>query len=197
MKKGIFITFYGINNIGKSTQARRLVERLKRLGYDAVFVKYPIYDLPPTGPKLNQILREHKGETIPENQLQTLFFENRLEFEPQLKKMLAEGKIVVAEDYTGTGIAWGKAKGLDQAWIEKINKNLLREDLPILLRGKRHVSAREENHIHEQDDELVEKVNAILLQLAKKFDWKVLEIHGSIEEVEEEIWEVVEKFIKS
>lgn len=58
MLKGKFITFYGVNNIGKSTHARMLSEKLKKEGYDPVYVKFPIYDLEPSGPLLNKIIRK-------------------------------------------------------------------------------------------------------------------------------------------
>ena len=133
MKKGAFITLYGINNIGKSTHAKMLVERLVQEGYDAVYLKYPIYDLEPTGPRINAILRSEGNQEISEKDLQMLFKENRRDFEPQLREMISMGKIVVAEDYTQTGIAWGTAKGLEEIWMEDLNLGLLEEDFAILL----------------------------------------------------------------
>ena len=123
--KGKFITFYGINNIGKSTHAELLTERLKAEGHDAIFVKFPVYDLNPTGPYLNQFLREGKQE-ISEEELQMWFTLNRFQAQPRLKKWLDEGKIIVAEDYTGTGLAWGSLKGADLTWLTEMNKYLIK-----------------------------------------------------------------------
>lgn len=197
MAQGKFITIYGVNNIGKSTHSKRLVEHLKQKGYDAVYLKYPIYDLAPTGPELNRILRQSDHQEISEKELQTIFKQNRQDFEPQLKKMLEEGKIVIAEDYSGTGIAWGRAKGLDKSWIEDLNKNLLKEDLAILLTGKRSMYAREAKHLHEQDDELVQKVSEILNEMAKSQNWQIIEIQPKIEDTAENIWITLEKFLKN
>lgn len=55
MAKGKLITLYGVNNIGKSTHASKLVEHLKQAGNVAVNLKYHIYDLEPTEPKLSAI----------------------------------------------------------------------------------------------------------------------------------------------
>lgn len=192
MQKGFFITIYGVNNIGKSTQAKLLVERLCALGLDAVLLKYPIYDLEPTGPKINKILRSDQAQKISEEELQSLFMENRRDFEPELRRMLAKGKIVVAEDYTGTGIGWGTAKGADMNWLIELNKNLVQEDLAILLVGKRNVQAREQKHLHEKDDELVKKVGKILLNLGEKFGWvKVEVLTDNVPGTTDKIWEVV------
>ena len=37
MTKGRFIAIYGVNNIGKTTHAKLIVERLKKEGHDAVY----------------------------------------------------------------------------------------------------------------------------------------------------------------
>ena len=113
MKEGFFIVLYGINNLGKSTQAQALVESLNKAGLPAKYLKYPIYDLKPTGPKINEILRNTDKQPISEEEFQALYTKNRFDFQPQLCKMLAEGVTVIAEDYIGTGLAWGWSKGVD------------------------------------------------------------------------------------
>lgn len=196
MKKGLLITIYGVNNIGKSTHAKLLVGRLKKEGYDAIYLKYPIYDLEPTGPRINAILRSESPQSVSEEELQTLFMRNRRDFEPRLRTMLDEGKIVVAEDYTGTGIAWGTAKGADQAWLEKLNDKLLKEDFAILLVGRRDLRVREKTHIHETNDELVERVGKILRELAQKNNWSVIELREKIGDTAEKIWREVKKILQ-
>ena len=42
---GKFIVIYGVNNLGKTTQANMLVQKLKASGLKAEYLKYPIYDL--------------------------------------------------------------------------------------------------------------------------------------------------------
>jgi len=193
--KGKFITFYGINNIGKSTHAQRLTERLQKEGHDAVFVKFPVYDLEPTGPYLNDFLRKGKQE-IPEEELQMWFTLNRFQFQPQLKKWLTEGKIVVAEDYTGTGLAWGSLKGANLDWLIEINKHLIEEDLGILLEGQRAINAREDGHIHETDDDLVEKCKDVLQDLAAKYGWQKVELCEKKEDTAEKVWDVAKRFLQ-
>lgn len=191
--KGKLITIYGINNVGKSTQSRLLVEKLEKAGHKVKYLKYPIYDLEPTGPFLNGVLRGEGAQKISEDELQLWFILNRYQFEPELKKFLEEGYVVVAEDYVGTGIAWGTAKGLEQEWLEEANKFLLKEDLAILIDGERDLKVIEAKHIHEQNSELVEKCAAVLKAMAGKFGWKVVERKEGKEETSGEIWKVVEK----
>ena len=195
MVKGLFIAIYGVNNIGKSTHCRILADRLKRTGYEVVSLKYPIYDLEPTGTELNRILRQ-KEQNISEEELQTLFTQNRKDFEPQLRKYLEEGKIVIAEDYTGTGIAWGMTKGLSLEFMEKLNSGLLREDFSILMTGHRDARATEKHHIHEQNAALLSSVSKIFVQLAGRYGWKVIEIQQSIPDTADLIWKYVTKSLK-
>lgn len=187
----MFITFYGINNIGKSTQAHRLVERLKREGYDAVYVKYPVYEVEPSGVYLNQVLRHGTAPDMSSEELQTWFTVNRFQVESTLKEWLSAGRVVVAEDYTGTGIAWGTVKGADTEWLESLNQHLIKEDLAILFDGERYLSAIEDGHIHESNDELMRRSRQVHLDLGQKYGWQLLAVEGSIEAMEEKVWNLV------
>lgn len=191
--KGTFITIYGINNIGKTTHAKRLVARLKKLGKPAVYIKYPIYSQKPTGPFLNKILRLSHRQKMKEEELQLWFVLNRYQFQPKLQKMLANGKIVVAEDYIGTGIAWGAAKGAELKELENMNKFLVQENMAILLDGKRTLNAREKKHLHEQNDPLVENCRKVYRKLAKKYEWKVVQVAPDRDVTAARIWKLVTK----
>lgn len=188
----MLITLYGINNIGKTTHAHRLVERLKKAGYEVEYVKFPVYELEPTGVFLNSVLRSGEGQKISEEELQMWFTLNRYQFEPKLKRWLAEGKIVVAEDYIGTGIAWGTVKGADTEWLETLNRHLLKEDLALLLDGERAVSAMEEGHLHEANDAFMARSRAVHLDLGARYGWKKVLVQSTKEATEELIWETVE-----
>lgn len=187
----MFIALYGINNIGKTTQAKRIVEKLKSEGKDAIYMKYPVYNIEPTGSFINEILRSGKKQKISEEELQMWFVLNRYQFEPKLKKMLSEGKIVIAEDYIGTGLAWGLVKGANLDWLIKINKYLKKEDLAILMDGPRKISAKEEKHIHEEKDELVDKCRKVYLDLAKRFSWNIVKVSKNWDITTKRIWEIV------
>lgn len=195
-KKGTFIAIYGINNIGKSTQSKLLVENLEKAGHKVKYLKYPIYDLAPTGPFLNSVLRGAEGQRISEDELQLWFILNRYQFEPELKKYLAEGYVVVAEDYVGTGIAWGTAKGLEQNWLEEANKFLLKEDLAILMEGERVMTSVEEVHVHEQNEALLEKCERIFSKLAGDYGWRRVQRKKEKTETAAAIWMEVETFLR-
>ncbi|MBP9717777.1 hypothetical protein KBD59_00565 [Candidatus Gracilibacteria bacterium] len=192
----MLITLYGINNIGKTTHAQRLVKRLKKNGVDAVYIKYPVYDIKPTGPLINKILRSSKKQQLSEYELQLLFVLNRYQFQPTLEKLLKKGTVVIAEDYCGTGIAWGHAKGAKLKELQLMNTFLVQEDLAILMQGKRHTSAKETKHLHEQNDQLVAKVGATLKKLARLYKWKTVEVADDPEVTHERLYNVIKMAIK-
>lgn len=188
---GKFITIYGINNIGKTTQSKRLVKRLKNLGKKAIYIKYPIYSRKPTGPFINRILRSAGRQKISEEELQLWFVLNRYQFQPKLLQLLKKGVTIIAEDYIGTGIAWGVAKGADQAELENMNKFLVQPDLAILMDGKRVLIAREKKHIHERDDILAAKCQKIYRRLAEKFGWKIIEVNSDWDITAARLWNAI------
>lgn len=189
----MFIAIYGINNIGKSTQTKMLVEYLELEGKKTKLIKYPLYDLPPTGPQINYFLRDPKAPKISPEELQRLYVFNRLDAEPHIRKALSEGYTIVAEDYTGTGIAWGMVHGVNKSLLESMNKDLLREDLAILLDGVSQNRSRETQHLNEGNDELLKKSREIHLQLAKEYGWHIVNANRDKQAVFEDIKAIVEQ----
>lgn len=193
--RGKLIVFYGINNLGKSTQAKILLEKLKNLGLQAEYFKYPIYDLEPFGPIINAYLREGNHYNLSAREAQLIYVLNRVQYQEELIKKLENGIYVIAEDYVGTGIAWGLGAGIDISFLEKINEPLIKEDLAILFDGERFKEAIEKQHKHEQNEEFSQKVRQIHLDLGEKYNWKKINANLSIEEISEIIFEHSKKII--
>jgi len=194
IKKGKLIVFYGTNNLGKSTQAKILIEKLKEKNIEAEYLKYPIYDLEPSGPILNNYLRNGNPYNLSAREAQIIYCLNRTQYQKTLEEKLNKGINIIAEDYTGTGIAWGVGAGVDQKFLEEINSHLLKEDIALLFDGERFKEAMEKNHKHEQDDEFSKKVRQIHLGLGKKYNWEKINANLSIEEISNIVFE---KIIKS
>ena len=192
----MFVVLYGINNLGKTTQAKLLVERLRKEGHKAEYIKYPIYDLEPTGPRLNVYLREGNPENLTPKQAQLLYIENRTAYEPTLKAKLDAGIHIVAEDYTGTGIAWGIGAGVDEAFLKEKNAHLLKEYLAFLFEGKRFTDATEAGHTHETNETLLEKVRIAHTKLGAELGWQTINANRPMEEINAEIWTHVQQYLK-
>lgn len=193
MNKGKFIVVYGMNNLGKTTMVKSLIDFLKSKGNDAVYLKYPIYDLEPNGPRINRYLREGNPENLNPVTVQKIYSDNRRDFEPELIKMIDDGKLIVAEDYLGTGIAWGMIGGATVEEIEKINEGLLEADLSILLDGERFLAGIESGHIHESASELWPKGRQIHLDLAKRYGWKIVNANQNREKVLDDVIKILKE----
>jgi len=187
MERGKMIAIYGINGIGKTTQAELLVEYLKSRGKNAVRLKYPVYDLKPEGPFIHQYLRNpefRRRNELSVEALQKKYADNRERYEPELIKRLDAGEWIVAEDYTGTGIAWGLTRGADLEYLEEINGGLFKEDLSILMHGNRFLTAIEAEHKNETDIEAMRICKNFHFLLARRFGWKIVVANREIEAVQ-------------
>lgn len=194
---GKLITIYGINNTGKSTQIKLLEDHLIEDGVKVHRIKYPLYDLKPTGPRINAYLRAGNPEKLTPEQFQLLNVENRMAFQSVLIGYLENGITVLAEDYTGTGIAWGVGAGVSKHFLIWKNRQLRKEDLAILLDGKRFSEAIEEGHTHESNNELTEKVRLVHLELAEQFGWKIISANQPQEAIHQQIYMLVKDILKS
>lgn len=208
---GQFIVIYGANNLGKSVQTRLLANRLLEGNHDTLVVKYPVYNLKPTGPKINKILRDpkHKDRNIKEFDLQKMYRQNRFDFQPVIENLLSSGIYVIAEDYLGTGIAWGVTNAItkenahenDKLKLIKefaaLEKGLIIPDISILLDGNRFKNGIEKHHRNEDRKDYVWDLNRKIYQiLAKKFRWKTVEANQSVNKVHKDIWGIVVKAIR-
>lgn len=191
IKRGVFIAILGINNLGKTTQAEMLVQRLAENGYKARYQKYAIYDLEPTGPILNGYLREGNPYNLSPETFQTLQAMNKLHFQPTLLKNLVAGVSIISEDYFPTSIAWGVGAGVSKEYLIRLNRDLITPDCTIVMDGERFVSGIEKSHKHESNDTLTNRVREVHLELAKENNWPVVKANGTPKEVEERIWQKV------
>lgn len=160
-------------------------------GRNAKYLKYPIYVLPPSGPLLNNYLRGGNTYGLTAKEAQIIYAMNRTRFDSELQNELGQGVDYVAEDYWGTGVAWGMGAGVDKEFLLDLNRKFLREDLALLFVGKRFESGMEEDHLHEADAELTDKVERAHNELGKELGWKVVDANQSIEKVSVKVWKLV------
>lgn len=195
-QKGNLIVLYGANNLGKTTQAKMLVENIiVKMSKESEYLKYAIYDLAPSGPLINDYLKSGNKYQFTAREFQILQVLNRTQHEPVIKEKINKGTWIVAEDYIGTGIAWGMATGLNKKLLYDLNSHLLKENLGILFEGEPFPEDLDKNNVHETDLALLAKVSESFKEIARDFNWHTINANRSIEEVQEEILQIIKSKI--
>jgi len=100
---GLLIAIEGMDGSGKTTQAQRLVDELKKKKVKAIYTKEPTDE--PTGKLIRQIL---SGEIkVPPLSLQYLFCADRGVHQLELEKLLSKGYVIVTDRYFWSAVAYG------------------------------------------------------------------------------------------
>lgn len=133
-KKGLFITFEGIDGCGKTTQLENVKKLLEDNGIECVTTREP--GALKLGSQIREILLHYDGK-VADNCEMFLFLADRSQHvETFIKPMLEEGKIVLCDRHTDSTIAYqGYGRGGDVERLTELNKiatNGLIPDLTLL-----------------------------------------------------------------
>ncbi|MFZ2054819.1 MAG: dTMP kinase [Candidatus Aminicenantales bacterium] len=131
LRKGVLIVFEGIDGSGKSTQARRLLRRLRALGYEAVSYREPTRGK--WGRMIKRMARE-AGSLTPEEELDLFVKDRKENVRKNLGPALAGKKVVILDRYYFSTIAYQGAKGIPPARIRRLNERFaVKPDLVFIL----------------------------------------------------------------
>jgi dTMP kinase len=130
-RRGLLVVLEGIDGSGKTTQARRLLRRLRRRGRKAAFFREP------TRGKWGREIRRQavRADSLtPDEELELFVKDRRENVAKNLRPALAAGKVVVLDRYYFSTIAYQGAKGLDTGRIRRLNESFaVPPDLVIVL----------------------------------------------------------------
>jgi dTMP kinase len=122
VSRGVFITFEGSEGCGKSTQVRRLAERLQTAGRTVLVTREP--GGTPVGEEIRHLLQFHPaGHGMkPETEL-LLFAASRAQLVREvIEPALAAGTVVIADRFLdSTTVYQGVARALDTDAVRFIN----------------------------------------------------------------------------
>lgn len=188
--RGKLIALEGCDRIGKTTQ----VSILKNIIPNAVTMKFPTRQGSPTGEKINNILQGKIKATPVE--LQELFRNDRLEQTEKIKKIIEEGKNVIVDRYSFSGIVFATVNGVSKEKCISDEINIYKPDIVIYLYTDNlsELSDRNDygNEIFE-NIEFQEKVHKEFIKYINK-NWIIINVSGlSIEKVTDEIIKKLKK----
>lgn len=120
-KKGLFITFEGIDGCGKTTQLQNVRKLLEENGIECVTTREP--GALKLGSQIREILLHYDG-VVADNCEMFLFLADRSQHvETFIKPMLEEGKVVLCDRHTDSTIAYqGYGRGGDVEKLTELNK---------------------------------------------------------------------------
>ncbi|MBI1973883.1 dTMP kinase [Candidatus Micrarchaeota archaeon] len=219
----MFLVLEGLDSSGKKTQIDLLVDKIKTLGKPFERIDFPMYDTT-MGKMVASYLRGELGkkEELSPESAAMLYMLDRYQFRDRLQKMLDDGKIVIANRYTQSNLAFQGAKlsGTERwhfiKWMEDSESRLPQPTLVVYLdmppeaamqlaHGDRDYLPGKKYDIHEEDIAYQNEVRKVYLELAKRKGWLVVrcaEQTGKAwrirppQEIHEDLWKRVSTIIE-
>lgn len=218
--QGILIDIEGGDGSGKTEQAKRLFERLKKEGLGAVYFDTPQYETTRIGKLIGELLSGKHGDfmaAIP--YLSALPYSiDRAVSKDRLREALEKGEIVVSNRYTPSNLAHQSAKlpkdeqGELVDFLEEVEYKELGIPRPnivfylsvptdisadlIMKKEKRGYLGDEKRDLAERNIAHQDRTRASYIRLAKEKGWHVIDCAPqgkmrSPEDIHEEIWSIV------
>ena len=195
--RGYLIVVEGIDQSGKKTQSLLLEERMRREGWDVTAISFPDYSTP-LGNEIKKFLAVEKS-TSPLQILHMLLAANRWERANELSSWLNSGKIVIANRYSPSNLAYGISRGFDQDWLLNLESGLPEADVIIVLDIDPTTSASRkylDRDLNERDNELLAKVCRSYRKMTELNGWYLINGEETVERIHEDIWAVIKGFFE-
>ncbi|NOZ85414.1 MAG: dTMP kinase [Deltaproteobacteria bacterium] len=209
-KRGLFITFEGIDGAGTTTQAALLHETLEATFDKCLLTREPSDG--PVGMLIRQILSGRllgsvaKGDATPfdRRSLALLFAADRIDhLASEVLPAIRQGIQVVSDRYLLSSLAY-QSLDSDETWVLEINKNAPRPDITILLEVQvdealgRLAACRSNIDIFEKK-QILEKVAANYKRFTSKVGGmvKIVNGQGTVEQVRRAVWNAISPLLSN
>lgn len=187
MKRGVFISFEGIDASGKTTQAKRAVRYLKTKGFDVVFLREPGGE--PVSEQIRKILLRSKSAITPITELMLYLGSRSQLVQKKIAPALKEKKIVVCDRFSDSTLTYqGYGRKLDTKWIKNLNHRstsgirpdlTLLIDVPLRIYMKRAKLKKNKDRLEKENLAFYRRIRKGYLEIAKEDKKRVKVIDGS------------------
>ena len=205
-KKGLFVTFEGIDGSGKSTQVKLLADRLKKQGYNVVLTREP------GGSKGAEEIRSLVLEGAPDRwsaETEILLFTaaRRDHMEKTIMPALNTGKVVICDRFIdSTRMYQGLSRGDLRATVDVLTELMIEKqpDLTILIdmnpdTGHTRAKSRmtKEERFEDFGIQLQKSMRTGFVRLAKEFPNRIKIVNGnqSICKVSQDIFFILQQVL--
>lgn len=204
MKKGIFITFEGIDGCGKTTQINLLNEFLSKKGYQTFLTLEP--GAGKIGKSLRNILLNYEGFVADNCELFLYLADRSQHVEETIKPNVEEGKIVLCDRYTDSTIAYqgyGRKGDVEKlTYLNDIATNKFYPDLTFVfdidIETSQQRIGKNKDRLEKESFEFHKRVKEGYKTLAKQNPKriKVIQANQSIEQIHKIVIDELSKTFK-
>lgn len=209
-KRGVFITFEGMDGCGKTTQMRRLGKRLRGASHEV------LETIEPGGTKIGSQIRailldSANRELSPTTELLLYFAARSQNVDELILPALAEGKIVLSDRFTDSSLAYqgfGRGLGPDTVLaLDRIACRGLRPDVTLLIEidlatslaraDARNRHGNRTDRMEEQEAAFYNRVRDAYGELAagEPDRFRIIDGRAGVDAVAERIWDVVSAYV--
>lgn len=193
MSEGRIIVLEGIDKAGKGTQCRLLYNAIKKTGMDCIILDFPDYSTT-IGKEIRLFL---DGRRSYSKEVQHLLLSvNRWEKKEDIEKIRKSGTMIIMDRYYQSNLVYGLSHNLDLNWLINLDKGLPQEDLVIILEIDPETSYKRVNHnrdIFEKNLEFLLTVKQNYKQLAKVYEWEIINGEEKVEQIHNKICGLVKE----
>lgn len=206
-KRGLFITFEGMDGSGKTTQMQRLSTRLRAHGREVLETAEP--GGTPIGIKIRRVLLDNANQELSPTTELLLYFASRAQnVDEWITPARDAGKVILCDRFTDSTLVYqGCGRGLGAETVltlDRIACRGLQPDLTLLIDIDAETSLRRalsrnvvtttcETRMDDQSIEFHRRVYRAYHALAEQHPDRIKIVDGtaSIEAIENDIWEIV------
>ncbi|KPL03559.1 MAG: hypothetical protein AMJ73_06430 [candidate division Zixibacteria bacterium SM1_73] len=202
---GFFITFEGIDFCGKTTQAKKLANYLRKKGHEVVFIREPGGER--ISEKIRKILLSEKNKEMTPTTELLLYMASRAQLTQRtILPSLKEKKTVICDRYSDSSLAYqGYGRGLNISMIKYLNQVsssgftpdlTILLDVPVRVCLKRKAKEKKgKDRLEREKLEFHQKIRDGYLKIAERNKKRIKIIDGR--EDQEKTWHKVKKAVDS
>ncbi len=188
----MWIVFEGPDCVGKSTIIRKVSEKLREKNVKIYVTSEP------SESKIGQLIRNWllRENIYPAHIYALLFTADRYyHYFNVVRKKLEEGYVVLQERYKISTIVYQSLMGVDEEWIENLNKYLPEPDITIILDAEpkilsERLRVKSSREIFENIETII-KIREKYLKIAKKKAYTIIRTDIDLNNVVSEVYNII------
>jgi dTMP kinase len=204
----MFITFEGLDQSGKTTQAHLLVDRLKKSGKEVLFFREP--GGTELSERIRDILLDHKHTSMTLKAEMFLFSAARAQLVSEvIRPALQKGIIVICDRFHDSTTAYqGYGRGIDLEEVRHVNASAIGGTIPDLtlfldievdeVLRRRNAAGFSADRMESSGIQFYERVRKGYHSIAAEEKGRLIVLDGteSAEEIHQHIWNIIQSRLK-